>query len=49
MALIRMMGVQAGVMEDKLKKLLVANGSRLAPLYGLRKDHKELETGQEVI
>ena len=46
MALIRMMGVQNGVTEDKLKKVLVADGSRLAPLYGLRKDHKEWETGQ---
>ena len=44
MALIRW----AGVTEYKLKKVLVADGSRLAPLYGLRKDHKELETGQEV-
>ena len=47
LALLRMMGLSEGGRGDRLRKAVVAEGTSLAPYYGLRKDHKATEEGEE--
>ena len=42
-ALTRMMGLNNSQTGDRLTWALTAEGTRIAPLYGMRKDHKEVE------
>ena len=46
-ALLRMMGLSEEVEGDRLRRAMHAEGTGLAPFYGLRKDHKELQPGEE--
>ena len=47
LALMRMMGLEDGKKGDRLRNTMVAEGVKLAPFYGLRKDHKSVEVGHE--
>lgn len=48
LALGRMMGLKEGNRGNRLRYAMTAQGSKLATLYGLRKDHKVIEVGKEV-
>ena len=48
LALLRMMGLDERRSGDRLRNTMVAEGVRLAPFYGLRKDHKKVEEGNEL-
>ena len=43
MALTRMLGLKNDKTGDKIRWALTAEGTRIAPLYGQRKDHKEIK------
>ena len=49
LALLRMMGHDADTAGDRLRNAIVAEGVRVPPLYGTRKDHKEVKVGEEEI
>ena len=40
LALLRMLGLSDGSSGDRLRKAVTAEGTNIAPLYGLRKNHK---------
>ena len=43
MALTRMLGLKNNKAGDRIRWTLTAEGTRIAPLYGQRKDHKEIK------
>ena len=47
LALLRMMGLKAGNSADRLRRAIVAEGVRIPPFYGMRKDHKKVSIGKE--
>ena len=47
LALVRMMGARNDKTGDRIRWTITADGTKVAPLYGLRKDHKEVMEGQE--
>ena len=50
-ALMRMLGLddQEGSQGERLRKAITAHGVSVAPLYGTRKDHKDVDPGHEQI
>ena len=42
LALIRILGLGDDEKNDRLRWAVVANGSRVSPFYGNRKDHKDV-------
>ena len=49
LALTRMLGLNSDVNGNRLRNALTTEGNILAPFYCLRKDHKEVPPGQEMI
>ena len=47
LALLRMLGLNDDTAGERLRKAIVAEGVRIPPLYGMRKDHKEVRPGDE--
>ena len=47
LALLRMMGLKGNVAGDRLRRAIVAEGVKIPPFYGMRKDHKVVKEGEE--
>ena len=47
LALLRMMGLKSGKSADRLRNAIVADGVKIPPFYGMRKDHKKVSIGKE--
>ena len=47
LALGRMLGLKEGVEGSRLRNVMTAEGSKIVPFYGMRKDHKEVVVGKE--
>ena len=47
LVLLRMMGLKSGKSADRLRNAIVADGVKIPPFYGMRKDHKKVSIGEE--
>ena len=47
LALLRMLGLNDDTAGERLRKAIVAEGVRVPPFYGMRKDHKVVRPGDE--
>ena len=47
LALTRMLGLGDGISGNRLRSTVIAEGCNIAPLYGLRKDHKPMGNSEE--
>ena len=47
LALLQMLGLDPSTSGDRLRHAVVVHGTKIPPLYGTRKDHKEVQPGME--
>ena len=49
LALLRMLGLNDDTAGERLRNAIVAEGVRIPPFYGMRKDHKVVKPGEEEV